>query len=100
MASEDAKSLAKANGVGSKTAARIVLELKDKLSVLGSAVGSPAAAEVASVGESSGEFADAVEALMAIGYTRSEILTALRGVDTSNMSLEEIFKSATKRLIR
>ncbi len=100
VASEDAKSLAKANGVGSKTAARIVLELKDKLSVLGSAVGSPAAAEVASVGESSGEFADAVEALMAIGYTRSEILTALRGVDTSNMSLEEIFKSATKRLIR
>ena len=77
-----------------------MLELKDKLSVLGSAVGTPAVAETVFVGESSGNFADAVEALIAIGYTRSEILTALRGVDTSNMSLEEIFKAATKRLIR
>ncbi len=101
VASEDVKSLAKSSGVGSKTAARIVLELKDKLSVLGTAVGDPDIAEAASPssGESS-ELSDAIEALTAIGYTRSEILTALRGVDTSKMSLEEIFKAATKRLMK
>ncbi len=100
VASDDTKSLAKASGVGSKTAARIVLELKDKLSILGNAVGDPTITETIAVSSASGEFADAVEALMAIGYTRSEILTALKGVDTSKMSLEEIFKTATKRLIR
>ncbi len=101
VASEDVKSLAKSSGVGSKTAARIVLELKDKLTVLGTAVGDPDIAESAapSSGDSS-ELSDAIEALTAIGYTRSEIMTALRGVNTSGMSLEEIFKTATKRLMK
>ncbi len=100
VASEDVKSLAKSNGVGSKTAARIVLELKDKLSVLGTAVGDPDIAEAVASSSESGELADAIEALTAIGYTRSEILTALRGVNTNGMSLEEIFKTATRRLMK
>ncbi len=100
VASEDVKSLAKSSGVGSKTAARIVLELKDKLSVLGTVVGDPDIAEAATSSSDSGELADAIEALTAIGYTRSEILTALRGVNTNGMSLEEIFKTATRRLMK
>lgn len=102
VSSEDAKTLSKANGVGAKTAARIILELKDKLPQLGSVsmgdVSSNAAAST--VGGASSELSDAIEALSAIGYTRSEIMTALRGVDTSNMSLEEIFKAATKKLMK
>jgi len=103
ISSEDAKTLSKANGVGAKTAARIILELKDKLPALGSvSMGDVSAGAVASSasGGASSELSDAIEALSAIGYTRSEIMTALRGVDTSNMSLEEIFKTATKKLMK
>ena len=101
VSSEDAKTLSKASGVGSKTAARIILELKDKLSMLSTEAPTLAASVPESVSQTaSSELSDAIEALSAIGYTRSEIMTALRGVDTSKMSLEEIFKTATKKLMK
>ena len=101
VSSEDAKTLSKASGVGSKTAARIILELKDKLSMLSTEAPTLAASVPESVSQAaSSELSDAIEALSAIGYTRSEIMTALRGVDTSKMSLEEIFKTATKKLMK
>ena len=104
VSSEDAKLLSKANGVGAKTAARIILELKDKLPALGGVsmgdVSSAGAAATVSGGGSSSELSDAIEALSAIGYTRAEITSALRGVDTSKMTLEEIFKAATKKLMK
>ena len=103
VSSEDAKLLSKANGVGAKTAARIILELKDKIPTLGGvSMGDVSASTTATVsgGSSSSELADAIEALSAIGYTRAEITTALRGVDTSKMTLEEIFKAATKKLMK
>lgn len=101
VSSEDKKTLSKANGVGAKTAARIILELKDKLGA------DMSFSDASSVPDSSGASApscenlsDAIEALSVVGYTRSEILSALHGVDTKNMSVEEIFKAATKRLMR
>lgn len=102
VASEDKKLLAKANGVGAKTAARIILELKDKLAALGGG-SSVSATEDAdnsyNTGETS-ELSDAIEALLALGYSKPEIALALRGVDTANMSLEDIFRTATKRLMK
>lgn len=102
VASEDKKLLAKANGVGAKTAARIILELKDKLAALGGG-SSVSATEDAdnsyNTGETS-ELGDAIEALLALGYSKPEIALALRGVDTANMSLEDIFRTATKRLMK
>ena len=101
VSSEDKKTLSKASGVGAKTAARIILELKDKLGA------DMSFADVSSVPDSAGasvpsseNLSDAIEALSVVGYTRSEILSALHGVDTKNMSVEEIFKAATKRLMR
>lgn len=97
VSSEDAKTLAKANGVGSKTAARIVLELKDKM--VGGQISSDES-NVPTVENKSGALADATEALTVLGYTRSDINAALRGVNLSGMSTEEIIRTAMKQLMR
>lgn len=101
VCSEDKKTLSKATGVGAKTAARIILELKDKLGADMPFTGDAGMPESAGTSAPTGEnLSDAVEALSVIGYTRSEIISALRGIDTASMSVEEIFKAATKRLMR
>ena len=99
VSSEDAKALSKANGVGAKTA-RIILELKDKLSAYDTSGSAAAISEVSTSAAKGGNLSDATEALIAIGYSRAEVMTALKGVDVSGMSVEEIFKAATKRLMR
>ena len=98
VSSEDSKTLAKANGVGSKTAARIVLELKDKMSAAGS---SDSVGEVVTTGGApSGALADATEALTVLGYSRSDVNAALRGVNLTGMSTEDIIRTAMKQLMR
>lgn len=101
VCTEDTKALAKASGVGGKTAARIVLELKDKISkeaVSGVSDGigeitSKASANVTQ-GKSS-KLSEAADALTVLGYNRSEILEVLRTVDPS-LELEEIITKALK----
>ena len=98
VSSEDSKTLAKANGVGSKTAARIVLELKDKMSASGS---TDTVGDVAPTGiTQSGALADATEALTVLGYSRSDVNAALRGVNLTGMSTEDIIRTAMKQLMR
>ncbi len=92
----DAKAIARANGVGSKTAARIILELKDKLGGAVSEVSvSDLSAGVAAVSTSA--FDDAVSTLMALGYTRAEAQVSLKGV-SPDASLDEMVKYALKKL--
>ncbi len=100
VCSEDKKTLGKASGVGAKTAARIILELKDKMSTGVVFNDSSMNADVAVANESSSEFADAMDALSVLGFSRADIMVALRGVDTSKMTAEEIIKTAMKKLVR
>ncbi|MDO4552693.1 MAG: Holliday junction branch migration protein RuvA [Bacillota bacterium] len=88
---DDPDALTRANGIGKKTAQRIVLELKDKLGGAGELAG--AAAEV----ESSDSKSEAAAALMGLGYSRSEALAALAGTE-EGLTTEAYIKKALKNL--
>ena len=97
IASNDAKMLTRASGVGIKLAQRIVLELKDK-------VGSLSAADsetVAAVGNAiiGGATKEAVAALVSLGYSQSEASLAVGRLDPS-LSAEELIKQSLKTLAR
>lgn len=100
ICTEDKKAIAKANGIGPKTAARIILELKDKLNATDiDDNGSQETIETLTQSNSS-KLSDAQNALLVLGYSRSEALNALRSIDTDNLELDEIIKIALKKLMR
>ena len=104
VGTEDVKSLARANGIGSKTAARIVLELKDKVSgdlfqQSGATAANPDGTLI-DMPKKSGKLSEATEALTALGYDKSQILAALRGVDIEKLSLEEIITAALRKFVK
>ena len=103
VCSDDKKAISKANGVGAKTAARIVLELKDKLMKSSLSAGDTASSEavqtVTNTPESRAKLSEAQDALTVLGYTRAEITKVLSSIDTSAMSLEDIIKAALKKLM-
>jgi Holliday junction DNA helicase RuvA len=99
IAFEDSKSLTKANGIGKKTAERIVLELRDKFSGdqggsddVGTSIGDGGAPTPTSNRE------EAIDALMALGYSRGEAASALAHVKEQDLTPEEYIKQALKNL--
>ena len=99
---EDKKTISKANGIGPKTAARVILELKDKL-MKETDLNEAANASIESaapIKTSSGKLSEAQDALMVLGYSRSEALNALKNIDTQTLELEEIIKKALKLLMK
>ncbi|MBQ1846743.1 MAG: Holliday junction branch migration protein RuvA [Clostridia bacterium] len=95
VSSGDAKAISKAPGLGAKTAARIILELKDKLSYTTSSDETETA-----VSSASETFDDALNALMALGYTRSDATKALRAVNKPGADVEVLIMEALKKLSR
>ena len=84
ICTEDVKSISKANGVGSKTAARIVLELKDKIAKeIGTVKTEKAGVPTGSVlsAHIGGNLSEAMEALVVLGYDKSTVTAALKGMD-------------------
>ena len=101
VCTDDRKTIAKANGIGPKTAARIILELKDKLmKVTDIGEAANASIESVSVPTNAGKLAEAQDALLVLGYSRSEALNVLKTIDTQTLGLEEIIKRALKLLMK
>ena len=101
ICTDDKKAIAKANGIGPKTAARIVLELKDKLqkeTLIDTEEISSAAESIGTAPSSKRK--DAEDALSVLGYSRSEAASALRDIDTQNLELDDIIRLALKKLMR
>lgn len=94
--SGDVKAISKAQGIGAKSAERIILELRDKVQLMGSAALEP---DVMAAGVPTQNSAknEAVEALTSLGYTPSDALKAVRQItDTEDMDAGTILKQALK----
>ena len=89
--SDDISQLVKIPGIGKKTAARIVLELKDKLKT---------EEAITKTEEVKLSITNEEETSEVLGYTKREIEKALENVDTKNLQLEEIIKQGLKNLAR
>ena len=100
VCTEDIKSISKAPNIGAKTAARIVLELKDKIAKempLASASVKDTSGTINATRMSTGNLAEATEALMVLGYDRSTVIKALAGIDPT-LDVGAIIKIALKKL--
>lgn len=96
VASGDSGALRKAQGIGTKTAQRIVLELKDKVSSEQAALGFTQTDLPVSA---SGNIEEAVNALMVLGYARSEAAAAAAKSDAS-LPVEEIIRQSLRLLAK
>ncbi|MCR5430049.1 MAG: Holliday junction branch migration protein RuvA, partial [Eubacterium sp.] len=94
IVSGDSKTIATANGIGAKTAERVVLELKDKIEIEGvddfvadnSTVDSTVATDV-------------IDALVELGYSKSEAVSTVKRIEmTDDMSEEDILKIALMQI--
>lgn len=101
--SEDAKAIAKAPGIGPKTAKRVILDLKDRIRMEdilpGGMAAEPAGAAAASAAGVEGAAKEAIEALVALGYSMTEAARAVRQVPvTEDMTVEAVLKASLKYL--
>ena len=101
IVTENEKALTGVPGIGKKTAQRIILELKDKLS---KGQGISAAGETVNVPGMTvipqNKLSEASAALAVLGYSQSEISVALKGVDLDAQPLEQIVRLALKNMMK
>ena len=100
----DAKAIARAPGIGAKTAERVILDLRDKISLEDTlrGIGSPAdsAGQSAGAGNSDNLMKrEAIEALVALGYSASDATAAVKKVEVGeDATSESILKLALKHM--
>lgn len=101
--SEDTKTIQKAQGIGAKTAKKLVLELKDKVGIIktpqntGSEIYDNAALTIGINSEIKDE---AVQVLTALGYSQAEAVKAISTVEMyEEMTSEELVKLSLKNLM-
>ncbi len=96
--SDDAKAIAKAPGIGAKTAQKVVIELKDKMN-FEDAISLKKEHVAARQTGVSAVVEEAVEALVALGYSSTDALRAVRQIENNqDMSVEAILKEALKKM--
>jgi len=90
----DTAALVKLPGVGKKTAERLVVEMRDKLSAWGGAEGFAGATAAKPAPDVVKPVEEAVNALMALGYKANEASRLVRAVDARDLSTEDIIRAA------
>lgn len=99
IASNDVKTITRAQGVGKKTAQRIILELKDKLAKSMSGSGSMEAVTGSAAAVASGNVPKAIEALGVLGYEPSEVTPVLSQLDSS-LPVEQLIAMTLRQMGR
>lgn len=97
------KAISSAQGVGPKTAARVILELKDKLGggefdLSGS--DDAVSTAITDTINSTSKLRDAENALLVLGYGKSDIASVLKTIDTQKYELEDIIKLALAKFMK
>ena len=97
------KAISSAQGVGPKTAARVILELKDKLGggefdLSGS--DESVSTAITDTINSTSKLRDAENALLVLGYGKSDIASVLKTIDTQKYELEDIIKLALAKFMK
>ena len=96
VVSDDAKTITGVKGIGTKTAQRIILELKDKLKKDNS-FETASVVPTASDPTPGSAFSAALTALMVLGFTNAQAQNALNGLD-AGLTVQELIKEGLKRL--
>ena len=97
----DEKALTCAPGIGKKIAQRVILELKDKLAkgqTINVAGETYAGTGVTIIPEN--KSSEAAAALAVLGYSQAEINVALKGIDMTDLTLEQVIKQALKKMMK
>ncbi len=95
---DDAKAISQAPGIGSKTAQRVILDLKDKIDLLQAFETKSQNISNANPGSNSIKN-EALDALTALGYSSGESLKAMSDIDiTEDMDVEALLKETLKRM--
>ena len=95
VSSGDVKSIQSAQGVGKKTAERIVLELKDKM--LGIAPSNAAAVQSIQAVASNSDAQEVVEVLVSLGFNQSDAATVVGAMD-KGLSVDDMIRKGLKQL--
>ena len=90
--SNDTTKLVKIPGIGAKTAARIVLELKDKLKSEDSINNSKASKDIKEAIKDDDKVSEAISALQVLGYNKKEIEKAFEKLDKDTLSVEDLIR--------
>lgn len=96
--SGDAKQIGKAPGIGPKTAQRLIIDLKDKVSLQDAFLIKSEHEAAHDTGEGNAARDEAVEALVALGYSQSDSYRAVRSVGADITDVEAILKAALSNM--
>jgi len=89
---KDIDTLCQAPGIGKKTAERMLLELKDRID-------KDIEFTEEEIGESfNNDYSEAINGLMSLGYSKYEVEKIVRGMDITNLKMEDIIRQALKKL--
>lgn len=99
IATDDIKTITRAQGIGKKIAQRIVLELKDKLAKAASSDNSMSAVASGAANAVTGNIPKAIEALGVLGYSPSDVSPVLATLDSS-LPVEQLIALTLKQMGR
>lgn len=102
IVSGDSASIARAPGIGKKTAQRVILDLKDKIGneEIAEVFEGSEAMDISQTAAADDDRSEAVEALIALGYSRSEAVRAVSRIYNEGMDVQKILSAALRELSR